>query len=532
MPSNGQQWPTCAARVALVDRKLAPKPGDGRALIRVPNADLALVGVLTLFAPAPARPPVGVYPSAIVDPTAILGRDVAIGPGVYIGAHTRIGDGTILHPHATIYDDCTSGAACELHSDASSRACQLGARVILHPTPSSAPMASPSSRAQWAGPAQKPQIGHVIIGDDVEIGPAPASIALPRAAMVVAEPRSTTSARSGTTAGSEGRWLSLPRSASPAAPSWATGLTMGGKTGIRDHLTIGAGAQIAAYAAVMHPVPPVPAGPVIRPATGAIQSARFPLSASCPTCSRPSVRPCSVAAKSPSPVPAGPLPPANPSPPTPVCESRCHQPPPCSRASPNPPASAARPVFWPARQRHIQARPRRSWCGVYPHRPERRHDPSQDRKRREASPASTLHVGDATVDTCEHVLSAVNGLGIDNLDIELSGPELPDLDGSAKPFVDALLGAGLESFHRRPPGLSISTPIMVRQDDSTLAAMPSPKPGLEILYELDYSSQPAIGPSLPSSTWAATTTPGRSPWCGCSCSTGSRGAPARGLGRT
>jgi UDP-3-O-[3-hydroxymyristoyl] N-acetylglucosamine deacetylase/3-hydroxyacyl-[acyl-carrier-protein] dehydratase len=106
---------------------------------------------------------------------------------------------------------------------------------------------------------------------------------------------------------------------------------------------------------------------------------------------------------------------------------------------------------------------------------------------------STLRVADATVDTCEHVLSAVAGLGIDNLNIQLSGPELPDLDGSAKPFVDALLPAGLAPSAEPRHALTISVPVMVRQDDSTLAAMPSPKPGLEILYELDYSNQPAIG---------------------------------------
>jgi UDP-3-O-[3-hydroxymyristoyl] N-acetylglucosamine deacetylase/3-hydroxyacyl-[acyl-carrier-protein] dehydratase len=106
---------------------------------------------------------------------------------------------------------------------------------------------------------------------------------------------------------------------------------------------------------------------------------------------------------------------------------------------------------------------------------------------------STLRLGAATVDTCEHILSAVGGLGIDNLVIELDGPEVPDIDGSAKPFVDALLAAGIAPCPQPRRVLTISAPIMVRLDDTTLAAMPSPAPGLEILYELDYLNEPAIG---------------------------------------
>src|SRR5688572_19526171 len=50
----------------------------------------------------------------------------------------------------------------------------------------------------------------------------------------------------------------------------------------------------------------------------------------------------------------------------------------------------------------------------------------------------------ASVATIEHLLSALAGLGIDNLRVLVSGPELPILDGSAGPFVDMLLAAGIE----------------------------------------------------------------------------------------
>jgi UDP-3-O-[3-hydroxymyristoyl] N-acetylglucosamine deacetylase/3-hydroxyacyl-[acyl-carrier-protein] dehydratase len=54
-----------------------------------------------------------------------------------------------------------------------------------------------------------------------------------------------------------------------------------------------------------------------------------------------------------------------------------------------------------------------------------------------------LAVGEAAVHTVEHLLAAVGALGIDNLRVELDGPEIPILDGSFRPFFDALQGAGL-----------------------------------------------------------------------------------------
>src|SRR5262245_14858103 len=56
--------------------------------------------------------------------------------------------------------------------------------------------------------------------------------------------------------------------------------------------------------------------------------------------------------------------------------------------------------------------------------------------------ATTLGVNGSRIQTVEHLMAAVAGLGLDNLDIEVDGPEIPALDGSAKPFVTALASAG------------------------------------------------------------------------------------------
>lgn len=109
---------------------------------------------------------------------------------------------------------------------------------------------------------------------------------------------------------------------------------------------------------------------------------------------------------------------------------------------------------------------------------------------------TALRNGDAVIETTEHVLSALAGLGIDNAIIEVDGPEVPGLDGSSQPFVQALLQAGIVATDAPRLPLIVSDPIVVRQDDATVAVVPSDTPGLQIVYELDYASEPAIGRHL------------------------------------
>ncbi len=65
-------------------------------------------------------------------------------------------------------------------------------------------------------------------------------------------------------------------------------------------------------------------------------------------------------------------------------------------------------------------------------------------------PGTNLGLGEAKVHTVEHVLSALTGAGVDNADILVWGPEPPIMDGSAMPFVRALLRAGIERFPDEP----------------------------------------------------------------------------------
>jgi UDP-3-O-[3-hydroxymyristoyl] N-acetylglucosamine deacetylase/3-hydroxyacyl-[acyl-carrier-protein] dehydratase len=109
---------------------------------------------------------------------------------------------------------------------------------------------------------------------------------------------------------------------------------------------------------------------------------------------------------------------------------------------------------------------------------------------------TTLRNGEASVETCEHCLSAAAGLGIDNLIAEISGPELPALDGSSLPYVQAFKEAGLVAGTAPRRRFVVTEPVIVKHDDALVAAVPSDEPLMQVLYDLNYGRHPVIGRQL------------------------------------
>lgn len=138
-------------------------------LLQCANPYLAFAKILTcLHVQRPA--PLGILPGACVDPTATLGEDVTIHPGCVVGARVTIGRNTILYPHVILYDGVKIGEECTLHAGTVVReGCILGNRVIVQP---SAVIGSDGFGFAPDGEAyyKIPQVGIVIVEDDVEIG--------------------------------------------------------------------------------------------------------------------------------------------------------------------------------------------------------------------------------------------------------------------------------------------------------------------------------------------------------------------------
>ncbi len=116
-------------------------------------------------------------------------------------------------------------------------------------------------------------------------------------------------------------------------------------------------------------------------------------------------------------------------------------------------------------------------------------------------PATLDHVGpsffatvigrdDVTVSTIEHLMAALYALQIDDLRIELDGPEVPVMDGSSRPFVDALREAGSRELDEPRQYITIIRPVAVSVDEKRVAIYPCSE--FRVTYAIDFD-HPRLG---------------------------------------
>lgn len=136
---------------------------------------------------------------------------------------------------------------------------------------------------------------------------------------------------------------------------------------------------------------------------------------------------------------------------------------------------------------HLTLRPAAVDAGIVfkrtdiPHAPEIRACPENVGDTRLST---TLMKDDIRVSTVEHLLSAIAGLGIDNLYIELSGPEVPIMDGSAGPFVFLLQSAGLQDQEAAKKFIRITKLVKVSDEDRW--AQFEPYDGFKVAFTIDF----------------------------------------------
>jgi UDP-3-O-[3-hydroxymyristoyl] N-acetylglucosamine deacetylase/3-hydroxyacyl-[acyl-carrier-protein] dehydratase len=105
-----------------------------------------------------------------------------------------------------------------------------------------------------------------------------------------------------------------------------------------------------------------------------------------------------------------------------------------------------------------------------------------------------LRNGTLHVETIEHCMAALSGMGVDNAIVKVSGGavgEVPAGDGSSRPFVEMVKKAGLHEQDADRDPLIITKPVQVSHGDATLAALPGPSDRLEIIYT--FEAPPPIG---------------------------------------
>lgn len=251
---NAEYFQRAEASAAAAILVAGDVPGSKKVLIRVPNARVAFAKVLPMFFPEPVFAP-AIHPTAVVaasarvDPTAHIGPHCAIGEGTIIGARAvlrggnhvgdrvRIGDDTQLFPNVTIYSGTQIGRRVRIHSgtvigsDGFGYVFDRGVHLKV------------------------PQVGNVIIGDDVEIG---ANVAVDRGAL------GPTTIGRGTKIDNLvqiAHNVSIGEHSLIVAQVGVAGSTrlgnyviLGGQVGVAGHLKIGNQVTVGAQSGVMHDI--------------------------------------------------------------------------------------------------------------------------------------------------------------------------------------------------------------------------------------------------------------------------------------
>ena len=110
--------------------------------------------------------------------------------------------------------------------------------------------------------------------------------------------------------------------------------------------------------------------------------------------------------------------------------------------------------------------------------------PATGRNVAKVSYATSLMRQGVLISTTEHLLSALIGMGVDNVIVELDNLELPILDGSALPYVQAFLNVGIRLQRRRRESIRVLSAVEVREGDKFIGVYPGS--GYRIRYKIDF----------------------------------------------
>jgi len=247
---------SASAVVVSRDYPVSTRP-DGTSLIVVEDPYEAFARAMAIFAPAGDVVSDGVHPSAVVAGSATLGEGISIGANVVVMEDATIGDGTTIHAGSFVGRSAAVGRETTIYPNVTIRnGCVLGDRVIVHP---GTVIGSDGFGFALSGCSHTkvPQIGNVVIEDDVEIG---ANVCVDRATL-------------GSTRICRGSKIDnlvqvahnvvigdgsivVAQVGISGSTRVGRGVVLGGQAGIVGHIEIGDGAMVAAQAGVTKSVPP------------------------------------------------------------------------------------------------------------------------------------------------------------------------------------------------------------------------------------------------------------------------------------
>jgi UDP-3-O-[3-hydroxymyristoyl] glucosamine N-acyltransferase len=242
------------ASAVITSRDIAP---GTKPVVRVDNPSFAFSKVINLFISPEFTHPKGIHPTAVISPKAKLGKNISIGAYAIIEDKAVIGDKTIIYGNSYIGYAALIGENCLIYPHVSIReAVEIGNRVIIH---SGTVVGSDGfGFINVKGVQEKiPQIGIVVVQDDVEIG---ANVTIDRARFdktIIGEGTKIDNLVQIAHNVIIGRNCTIVAQAGISGSTIVgSGATLAGQAGLVGHITIGEGAIVAAQAGVTKSVAP------------------------------------------------------------------------------------------------------------------------------------------------------------------------------------------------------------------------------------------------------------------------------------
>jgi UDP-3-O-[3-hydroxymyristoyl] glucosamine N-acyltransferase len=247
-PKYAAKLPQTRASAVIAGESVTGAPC---AILRTAEPYLAFANAVTVLTP-PSRPAPGISALAAIDPTAEIGPEASIAPFVVVGPRARVGARSVLHPHVVVAAGASIGPDCVLHAHASVREdVDIGARVVLQNAAVIGSDGFGFARRPDGSHQKIPQVGRVVIEDDVEIG---ANSAVDRPA--VGETRigagtkidNLVQVAHGVRIGRNA--LLAAQSGVAGSSSLDDGVVLAGQSGVTGHVHLGRGAIVSAKSAV------------------------------------------------------------------------------------------------------------------------------------------------------------------------------------------------------------------------------------------------------------------------------------------
>ncbi len=238
---------TCASAAIIPSDVGAPL----KTVLKVANPTLALAQVLRLFYPDSIPHPRGIHPTALIGEGVRLGKDVALGPYTVIGDACAIGDRTVIYGGVHIGPETTIGSDGVIYPRVTVRErIRIGDRVIIHPGAVIGADGYGFASTE-KGHEKIPQVGTVIIEDDVEIG---ANVCIDRATLEASVIGRGTKFDNLVQIGHNvvigPNCLIISQVGISGSVQIGRNVVLAGQVGVRDHVTLSDGVRVGGQAGI------------------------------------------------------------------------------------------------------------------------------------------------------------------------------------------------------------------------------------------------------------------------------------------